>query len=124
MQGDDAREQGTAGVVRYAAQTAVSVLFPFAPHITSELWEALGGPHLWTVAWPRPHEALLVRDTVTIVVQVNGKLRGRVDVDAGAADADVLGAARVEPKVAAALDGKQVVREVVVPGRLVNFVVK
>ena len=118
-----AGERATAAL-RYSAQTAVSLLFPFAPHVSSELWEALGGEPLWREAWPEADPAFLERETVTIVVQVNGKLRDRIEVAAGTADADVVAAARDLPKVASALEGKSVVREVVVPGRLVNLVVK
>ncbi len=121
---EDATAPPVEHAVRYAAQTAVSVLFPFAPHVTSELWDALGGEKLWQEPWPQADAALMARDTVTIVVQVNGKLRGRIDVAADAPDDEVLAAARAEPKVSAALDGKTPVREVVVPGRLVNFVVR
>ncbi len=113
-----------ADALRYAAGTAVSLLFPFAPHVTSELWEALGGSDLWRQPWPAADPAYLARDTVTIVVQVNGKLRDRLEVAAGSDDAEVLSLARALPKVASAVDGKQVVREIVVPGRLVNLVVK
>ncbi len=118
-----ASERATAAL-RYSAQTAVSLLFPFAPHVASELWEALGGEPLWREPWPVADPAFLQRETATIVVQVNGKLRDRLEVAVGTADADVLAAARELPKVASALEGKNVVREVVVPGRLVNFVVK
>jgi len=117
-----ASERATAAL-RYSAQTAVSLLFPFAPHVSSELWEALGGEPLWREAWPVADPGFLTRETATIVVQVNGKLRDRLEVAVGTADTDVLAAARELPKVAAALEGKSVVREVVVPGRLVNFVV-
>jgi leucyl-tRNA synthetase len=111
--------------LRHAAQTAVSLLFPFAPHVSSELWEALGGgDDLWREPWPEADPAFLERDTVTIVVQVNGKLRDRVEVAAGSADADVLALARELPRVASAIEGRTVVREIVVPGRLVNLVVK
>jgi leucyl-tRNA synthetase len=110
--------------LRYAAQTAVSLLFPFAPHVTSELWEALGGEDLWRHPWPVADPAYLRRDSVTIVVQVNGRLRDRVEVAAGSDDAEVLALARALPKVAAAVDGREVVREIVVPGRLVNLVVR
>ncbi len=110
--------------LRYAAQTAVSLLFPFAPHAACEMWEALGGEGLWRVEWPRPDADLMARDLVTIVVQVNGKLRDRVEVEPGASQETLLERARALPKVASAIDGKTVVREVVVPDRLVNLVVK
>ncbi|WP_217915611.1 leucine--tRNA ligase [Miltoncostaea marina] len=110
--------------LRYAAQTAVSLLFPFAPHVSCELWEALGGEALWREPWPVADEAYLRRDTVTIVVQVNGKLRDRLEMPADTPDSGVAALARALPKVASAIEGKAVVREVVVPGRLVNLVVK
>jgi leucyl-tRNA synthetase len=119
-----AQEPGGAEAFRYAVQTAVSVLFPFAPHVACELWDGLGGEALWQVAWPVAAPALLVRDQVTLVVQVNGKVRDRFEAPAGLDDASVLALVRERPKVVGALDGKQIVREVVVPGRLVNFVVR
>ena len=118
-----AGERGAAAL-RYASQTAVSLLFPFAPHVSSELWEALGGEPLWRQPWPEADPAFLERETALIVVQVNGKLRDRVEVAVDTPDAEVVAAARALPKVAQAIDGKDVVREVVVPGRLVNLVVK
>jgi leucyl-tRNA synthetase len=110
--------------LRYASQTAVSLLFPFAPHVTSEMWEALGGDRLWREPWPEAADEFLARETVTVVVQVNGKLRDRAEVAAGTPDADLVALARALSKVAPAIEGKQVVREVVVPDRLVNLVVK
>ena len=110
--------------LRYGAQTAVSLLFPFAPHVTSEMWEALGGDELWRAPWPVADPAFLERETVTVVVQVNGKLRERIDVAVGTPDAELVALARGLPRVSAAVDGKTVVREVVVPDRLVNLVVK
>ncbi len=78
----------------------------------------MGGP------WPTADPALLVRDQVTLVVQVNGKLRDRFEAQAGLEDAAALALVRARSKVAGALEGKQIVREVVVPDRLVNFVVR
>jgi leucyl-tRNA synthetase len=119
-----AEGEAARAALRYAAQTAVSLLFPFAPHVASELWEALGGRDLWREPWPEADPAFLERDTVTVVVQVNGKLRDRLQVAPGAAREEVLGLARALPRVASAIDGRQVVREVVVPDRLVNLVVR
>ncbi len=116
--------EGARAALRYAAQTAVSLLFPFAPHVTSEMWEALGGDELWRAPWPVADPAYLERDAVTIVVQVNGKLRERMEAAVDASDAELLAMARALPRVAAEIDGKSVVREIVVPGRLVNLVVK
>ena len=110
--------------LRYAAQTAVSLLFPFAPHVSSELWEALGGADLWREPWPEADPAFLERDTITVVVQVNGKLRDRMDVAPGTGREELLGQARALPKIASAIDGREVVREVIVPDRLVNLVIR
>jgi leucyl-tRNA synthetase len=117
-------ERGGQVAFRYAVQTAVSVLFPFAPHVACELWDALGGEALWEVSWPTADPALLVRDQVTLVVQVNGKVRDRLEAPAGLADIAALELVRARPKVIGALDGKRIVREIVVADRLVNFVVK
>ena len=114
---DRARE-----ALRYAARTAVSLLFPFAPHVASELWEALGGGMLHREPWPVADPAFLERDTVTVVVQVNGKLRERLEVPVGLAQEELVARARDLPRVASAVDGREVVREVVVPDRLVNLV--
>jgi leucyl-tRNA synthetase len=117
IESDTARE-----ALRYAARTAVSLLFPFAPHVSSELWEALGGGELWREPWPRADPAFLERDTVTVVVQVDGRLRERLEVPVGLAHEELVARARDLPRVAAAVDGREVVREVVVPDRLVNLV--
>jgi len=102
----------------------VLVLSPFAPHLAEELWSKLG--HVESLAyesWPVHNPALLVTDVMEVVVQVNGKLRGRVVVSKQAVPADVLGAAKAEPGVAAHLDGKTIRKEIYVPGKLVNLVV-
>jgi len=123
-----ARSEGALGgdvgahALRYATQTVVSLLFVFAPHIASELWEALGGERLWVAPWPDAGDAFLERDSVTVVVQVNGKLRDRLEVPAGLGEAELAARARSLPKVRAALDGKAVLREIVVADRLVNLV--
>ena len=100
------------------------ILSPFAPHVAEELWERLGHRTSISAApWPAFDEAKLKRDTITIAIQVQGKLRGTIDVAADAAEADVLAAARAEPKVVEFLAGKPIKREVYVKGRLVNLVV-
>ena len=111
-------------VVGFAASTLVSLLQPFAPHIAEELWQQLGGERLWREPWPGADEAFLVHDTFALVVQVNGKLRGRFSVPAASTDEELPGTARALENVASHLDGREVVREIVVPGKLVNFVVR
>ena len=108
--------------LRFAAATAGSLIFPFAPHLGAEVFELLTGKRVWEEPWPEADPALLATDTNEVVVQVNGKLRDRVAVPAGAPDEEQERLARESPKVAAQLDGHQVVKTIVVSGRLVNFV--
>jgi leucyl-tRNA synthetase len=115
--------QGEAAV-RFATATAASLIFPFAPHLGSEVFERLSGERVWERPWPQADPQLLVSDTVTLVVQVNGKLRDRIEAPAEAEQAALLELARGSEKVAAHLDGKEVVKEIVVPGKLVNLVVR
>jgi leucyl-tRNA synthetase len=117
------RPDGDAAL-RFATATAASLIFPFAPHLGSEVWERIEGGRVWDQPWPRADEELLAADVVTLVVQVNGKLRDRLEVPADAAEDVVLGLARASAKVAAHLDGREIVKEVFVPGRLVNLVVR
>ena len=79
---------------------------------------------MWREPWPQADPALLERDTFQLVCQVNGKLRDRVEAPAGASDAELLELARQAPNVRAHLDGREVVKEIVVPGKLVNLVVR
>jgi len=115
-----------AGSVTHAqAERFVLLLSPMAPHICEELWQRLG--HQSTLAyepWPTFDEAMLAVDTVELPVQVNGKLRGRITVPADADDDQVIEAAKADPKVAAAIEGKLTLKEIVIPGRMVNLVVK
>jgi leucyl-tRNA synthetase len=108
---------------RFAAETAVSLIQPYAPHVAEELWERLGHEQLWTEPWPVADEAQLVRDTFELVVQVNGKVRDRFEVEAGASEDELVERARSSSRVQAHLDGAQVRKTIVVPGKLVNFVV-
>jgi leucyl-tRNA synthetase len=103
----------------------VLILSPFAPHIAEELWQLLG--HNSTLAyepWPSYREELTQDAQVEIPVQILGKLRGKVVVPAGSDQATIVAAARDDEKIASLLAGKEVVKTIVVPGKLVNFVVK
>jgi leucyl-tRNA synthetase len=115
---------GGVAAVRFATATAASLIFPFAPHLGAEVWERLEGDRVWERPWPEADPALLRSDTVTLVVQVNGKLRDRIEAAADAPEAELLELARVSEKVGRHLDGKEVVKEIVVPGKLVNLVVR
>jgi leucyl-tRNA synthetase len=110
--------------VRFATATAASLIFPFAPHLGSEVYERLAGGRVWEQPWPEADPALLVSDTVTLVVQVNGKLRDRIEAPAQAPKEELLRLARESEKVAKHLDGQEIVKEIVVPGKLVNLVVR
>ncbi len=110
--------------LRFATATAASLIFPFAPHLGSEIFERLTGERVWEQPWPEPDPALLASDTVTLIVQVNGKLRDRIEAGAEAPKEELLRLARASEKVGRHLDGKEVVKEIVVPGKLVNLVVR
>lgn len=108
-----------------AASKFVQLLSPFAPHIAEELWQRLG--HNESIAyepWPDFDPELVQHEQVTIAVQVNGKLRDKMEVAPDISKDDLLNEARKCEKVASYLEGKEIVREIAVPGRLVNFVVK
>lgn len=110
---------------KVAMETLVLLLSPLAPHIAEELWEALG--HEKTLAyepWPVYEEALTKASEVEIPLQINGKLRSKIVVPADCNQADLEHAARNHDRIQELLDGKQIVKAIVVPGRLVNFVVK
>jgi leucyl-tRNA synthetase len=110
--------------VRFATATAASLIFPFAPHLGSEIYMRLTEERVWEQPWPQADPELLVSDTVTLVVQVNGKLRDRIEAPAEAPKEELLRLARESEKVARHLDGQQIVKEIVVPGKLVNLVVR
>ncbi|MCE9553543.1 MAG: class I tRNA ligase family protein, partial [Planctomycetes bacterium] len=108
-----------------ALETLVLLLSPMAPHMAEELWAALG--HKKTLAyepWPTYDESLLKEETIEIPVQINGKLRSKIQVAPNADKATLEAAARADEKIAEQLKGATVVKIIVVPGRLVNFVVK
>ena len=117
-------DPAAAAILRFATATAASLIFPFAPHLGCEVYEQLTGERVWEAPWPEADQALLERDTFTLVVQINGKRRDQVEAASGASEAELLELARASDNVRRHLDGKQVVKEVVVPDRLVNFVVR
>ena len=105
--------------------TLIRLLSPFAPHVTEELWEMLGGEGFCSVApWPTYDEAMCKDSEVEIAVQINGKVRGRVTVPANADKDVVLAAVKADEKIEGELSGATIVKEIVVPGKLVNLVVR
>jgi leucyl-tRNA synthetase len=116
--------EGEAWAVREAFETIARVLGPFAPHVAEELWEGLGlPPFVATAAWPEADPALLAADEALVVVQVNGKVRGKLTLPSGVEEAAVLAAARADGRIAAYLDGRPIRKVVFVPDRLLNVVV-
>jgi leucyl-tRNA synthetase len=108
---------------RFAAETAVSLIQPYAPHVAEELWERLGHERLWEQPWPQADPALLEEDTFELVVQVNGKVRDRIQVPADLPEDELVARAKESPKVQARLDGAKIRQTIVVPRKLVNLVV-
>ncbi|MDO4263315.1 MAG: leucine--tRNA ligase [Deinococcus sp.] len=101
------------------------MLAPAVPHIAEEVWQGRGGAgSVHTQPWPQVDEAAAVRDTVTIGVQVTGKMRGQIDIAKAASQEDALAAAEANPEIAKHLQGKERVKVIYVPGRILNIVVK
>ena len=120
------REEGdpSPGALRFALATAASLLFPFAPHTAADAYERLTGRRVWEEPWPAADQRFIERDTYELVCQVNGKVRDRVPAPTGAAREELEALCLATPKVQAHIDGKDVVKVVVVPERLVNVVVR
>jgi len=108
---------------RFAAETAVSLIQPYAPHLAEELWERLGHSKLWLAPWPVADELQLARATFELVVQVNGKVRDRFEVAIDLTEEELVARAKASPRVQAHLNGDKVRKTIVVPHKLVNFVV-
>ncbi len=105
--------------------TFVKLLCPFAPHLCEELWESLGGCGFCSLAeWPMYDEAKTVDSTVEIAIQVNGKLRGTIMIDADAQKDDALALVKNDEKIKPFIEGKTIIKEIFVPKKLVNIVVK
>ena len=125
-------EQGTPGeqelpapLRRELARDLILLLAPFAPYLAHELWETLGEKgNLLRAPWPKYDPALAKEDEIEIPVQINGKLRSRLLVPAGANEEFVRERALADEKVRAAMNGKQVAKIILVPGKLVNIVIR
>ena len=119
---DTGSEQGRA-VAQEVLETAVRLLWPIVPHICETLWSELNGAKLWEAGWPTVDEAALVKSEIEVMVQVNGKLRGKITVAADASKADLEAAALANEGAVKFMEGKPAKKIIVVPGRLVNIVV-
>ncbi|NLE75075.1 MAG: leucine--tRNA ligase [Actinobacteria bacterium] len=125
--GDDGGPAATSSgrrVLAEAVETLIRLLEPFTPHMCAELWEMMGRKSIWDAPWPEVDSRFLSLETVEMAVQVNGKVRDRLMISKDAAAADVIAAAKALPGVVKYVEGKTVVKEIVVPGKLVNVVVK
>jgi leucyl-tRNA synthetase len=108
---------------RFAAETTVSLIQPYAPHVAEELWERLGHERLWEAPWPQADPSFLEDDTFELVVQVNGKVRDRFRVPVDLPEDELIARAKESPKVQTHLNGGEIRQTIVVPRRLVNLVV-
>jgi leucyl-tRNA synthetase len=105
--------------------TFIKLLNPFAPHLTEEIWENMGNTSILSLEkWPIYDESKTVDDVVKIAVQVNGKLKATIDISKTISKEDAISCAKAEQKVAEAIEGKEIVKEIYVPGKIVNIVVK
>jgi leucyl-tRNA synthetase len=118
------RDAAEPETLRFALATAASLLFPFAPHVCSDAYERLTGERVWEADWPSAEAELLERDAYELVCQVNGKLRDRVQAASNATRDELKQLCKSAPNVQTHLDGKELVKEIVVPGKLVNLVVR
>ncbi|MBI5640049.1 MAG: leucine--tRNA ligase [Nitrospirae bacterium] len=110
-------------VLRFAIETTLCLISPFTPHIAEELWTAMGNePGISGQRWPVWDEELSKEDEVELVIQMNGKLKGKLMIPAGAADEDAKKLALNDPKIAEAIGGREIKKVIVVKGRLVNIV--
>jgi len=112
-------------VTKKELSTFISLLNPFAPHITEELNEVIGNEELLAISeWPTYDEAKCVDATIEIVVQINGKVRTKMNIPAEISNEDAIALAKEDEKIKEAIDGKTIVKELYVKGRLVNIVVR
>ena len=110
--------------MRFGVATAGSLIFPFAPHLGAEVYELMTGERVWEEPWPEADPSMLVTEEIQLVVQINGKVVDRLVAPAEATDSELEEIARASEKVASRMNGRQIVKAVVVPGKLVNFVVR
>jgi leucyl-tRNA synthetase len=109
---------------RFAAETALSLIQPYAPHMAEELWQRLGHERLWEEAWPQADPAFLEQETFELVVQVDGRVRDRMQVPSDLSEEELIQRAQASPRVQSHLDGTEIRQTIVVPRKLVNIVTK
>ncbi len=118
------REQVSLETQRFALCGAASLLFPFAPHVCSDIYDMLTGERVWEQPWPHADQGLLERDSYELVCQINGKVRDRVNASSDATAEELKALCLAAPNIQAHLEGKQIIKEIVIPGKLVNLVVR
>ncbi len=118
------RESLHVDSLRFGLATAASLLSPFAPHLSSDVYDMLTGERVWEQPWPHADPEMLEREAYELVCQVNGKLRDRVQAPSDATAEELKALCLAAPNVVAHIDGQEIVKEIVVPGRLVNLVVR
>jgi leucyl-tRNA synthetase len=112
-------------VIREAIETVIVLLSPIVPHMTEELWEALGfRGSLADVSWPEYVSAIAAEEEITIVIQINGKVRSRITVSADESEDRIKTMALADEKIAKQIAGLKILKEVYVPRKLINIVVK
>ena len=112
-------------IIKEGIETIVTILAPFTPHIGEELWTMIGKEgSVFDISWPKYDETALVKDEVEVVVQVNGKVRGKLTVGANVSRDEMQELAMADEKIKALVEGKTIVKVVAVPKKLVNIVVK
>jgi leucyl-tRNA synthetase len=122
-EGGSQLQEVTPSVRKEILSLLVQMLNPLAPHIAEELWQMMGNTtHLVETSWPEYRADLAEEEQCEVVIQVNGRVRGRLVVDPGLNEEELLGRALADPKVAALMNGKRVVKTIVVPNKLVNIV--
>lgn len=117
--------EGFSNDWQFILEDLLKMLVPFAPHISSELWQQLGNnDFIEKSGWPKWNEELLKTDEIQIIVQVNGRLRGKIKVSANSEKDEILAIARAEDNVSKFLQDKEILKEIFIPNKLINFVVK
>ena len=118
------RDGASPPSLRFALATAASLVFPFAPHTAADAYDRLTGERVWEQPWPDADPALLERDTYELVCQVNGKLRDRIQVASGLGEEELKALALASPKVREHVEGHDIIKTIVIVGKLVNVVVR
>jgi leucyl-tRNA synthetase len=111
--------------LRFSLETIVKILAPFVPHICEELWEVLGNtPGIFSVPWPSYDKDVIVAEQVEMVIQINGKVRSRVVVPSDIGEEDLKLRVMEDEKIKESINGKKIIKTIVVPKKLVNLVVR